>query len=86
MDYGKLLRRALSAVPANGAARREIYAKARVALIQSLRNVSPPISAREITSERLRLEASIREIEHEAAIAKPLPPGPNLAARLPVTT
>lgn len=66
-DYRELLRRAVSALPENnGAARRDVYEKARSALVSQLRAIDPPLPAREITQHQLQLEDCIREVEQEA--------------------
>jgi len=66
-DYKQLLTKAIAALPENnGAQRREVYEKARKALVSQLRSVSPPLAAREITQHRLELEDCIRQVEQEA--------------------
>ena len=48
-DFGGVLRKALEKLPRDsGAARREIYARARIALLKELRAVNPPVHAREM--------------------------------------
>jgi len=69
-NYQKLLSKAVGALPqSNGASRREVYEKARKALVTQLRAISPPLPAREITQHRLELEDCIRHVEHEATEA-----------------
>ena len=69
-DYKELLRRAIEALSENnGAARRQVYEKARAALVAQLRAVNPPLPAREITQHRLKLEDCIRQVEQEATEA-----------------
>ena len=66
-NYQELLNRAVEALPENnGASRREVYEKARKALLAQLRSIEPPLPAREITQHRLELEDCIREVEHKA--------------------
>lgn len=66
-DYRELLRRAVDALPENnGAARRQVYEKARSALVAQLRAINPPLPAREITQHRLQLEDCIRQVEQDA--------------------
>jgi hypothetical protein len=66
-DYRDLLRRAVEALPENnGAARRQVYDKARKALVAQLDAINPPLPAREKTQHRLQLEDCIREVEQEA--------------------
>ncbi len=66
-NYQELLSRAVNALPDNsGASRREIYEKARKALVTQLRAISPPLPAREITRHRLELEDCIRQVEYDA--------------------
>ncbi len=65
-NYQELLSKAVNALPENnGASRREVYEKARKALVTQLRAISPPLPAREITQHRLELEDCIRQVEHE---------------------
>ncbi|PLX35828.1 MAG: hypothetical protein C0606_17170 [Hyphomicrobiales bacterium] len=69
-DYYAILKKAISALPKNtGEARRAVYEKARKALVSQLQNYNPPLSASEITAQRLTLEESIRKVEAEAARA-----------------
>lgn len=69
-NYQELLSRAVRALPENnGASRREVYEKARKALVTQLRAIDPPLPAREITQHRLELEDCIREVEHKATEA-----------------
>ncbi len=69
-NYQELLSRAVGALPENnGASRREVYEKARKALVTQLRAIDPPLPAREITQHRLELEDCIREVEHKATEA-----------------
>ena len=63
-DYSELLGRAIAAAT-SGAERHEIYARARTALVQRLREA--PISPNDITRERLSLEEAIRTLETAAA-------------------
>lgn len=66
-DYRDLLRRAVEALPENnGAARRQVYEKARKALYAQLRAIEPALPSREITQHRLHLEDCIREVEQQA--------------------
>ncbi len=69
-DYRELLRRAVEALPENnGASRRQVYEKARSALVAQLRAINPPLPAREITQHRLQLEDCIRQVEQGATDA-----------------
>ena len=71
-DYQPLLARAIGALERNsGDARRAIYDRARQALLNQLRAVSPPLAETDITRERLALEDAIRKIETQAAQANP---------------
>ncbi len=70
-EYYALLARAISRLQANSeVTRREIYVKARNALIQQLKAISPPLSAAEISRQRLELEEAIRKIERELLAAQ----------------
>lgn len=89
-DYYSVLKKTVGALPQNtGAARREIYQRARKAIVAQLKAYDPPLSPSEITTEQLRLEEAIRKIEAEAARAtlgvgaapvSPTPPRPAPAA------
>jgi hypothetical protein len=67
-DYYAILKNAIGALPeSSGEARRAVYEKARRAVVDQLKSFDPPLSATEITQERLRLEDCIRRVEAEAA-------------------
>lgn len=69
-DYRELLRKAVEALPENnGASRRQVYEKARSALVAQLRAINPPLPARDITQHRLQLEDCIRQVEQQATDA-----------------
>src|SRR6188508_2287999 len=65
-DYYPLIARAVSGLDKNtGENRRALYARARVALVNQLRGVTPALSESDITRERLALEEAIRKVEAE---------------------
>ena len=65
-DYRDMLRRAIDELPEiNGNSRRRVYDKARDALRKQLDTIVPELTSREKTSHRLRLEESIRDVEHD---------------------
>jgi hypothetical protein len=67
-DYHTLISRAVEGLEQNtGENRRVLYERARVALVNQLRGVDPPLEEADITRERLALEESIRKVEAEAA-------------------
>jgi hypothetical protein len=67
-DYYAILKRAIGALPEpTGEARRAVYEKARTALVAQLKSFDPPLSASDITQQRLQLEDAIRKVESEAA-------------------
>ena len=69
-EYYALLARAVAALRRNDeASRREIYVKARSALIKQLKAIAPPLPAAEISKQRLALEEGIRRVEKEAVEA-----------------
>ena len=69
-QYYALLARAVGALERNDeSTRREIYVKARSALIRQLKAITPPLPPAEISKQRLSLEEAIRRIEKEAAEA-----------------
>jgi hypothetical protein len=66
-DYYPLVTRIVAGLDNNtGESRRALYGRARVALCEQLRGVSPPLTDSEITRERLSLEAAIRRFEADA--------------------
>ncbi len=69
-EYYALLARAVGALQRNDeSARREIYVKARSALIRQLKAITPPLPPAEISKQRLALEEAIRRVERETAEA-----------------
>jgi hypothetical protein len=66
-DYTPLIARAVDGLEHNtGENRRELYERARKALLAQLRGVDPPLDESEITRERLALEDAIRAVETDA--------------------
>lgn len=51
-----------------------VYDKARMALAEHLRDLKPPLPAREVARRRLELEASIEIIEQESLKMHPSVP------------
>src|SRR6516164_8516781 len=67
-DYYPLISRAVAGVePNTGENRRSLYKRARNALLDQLRSVTPPLSETDITRERLALDEAIRKIESDVA-------------------
>jgi hypothetical protein len=67
-DYTPLIARAVEGLERNtGENRRELYERARKALLAQLRGIEPPLDESEITQERLALEEAIRNVETDAA-------------------
>ena len=68
-DYYPLVAKAVAGLEKNtGEGRRALYERARTALVAQLRGMNdPPLTAAEITRERLALEEAIRKVEAEAA-------------------
>ncbi len=93
-DYYTVLKRAVTALPENsGELRRDVYEKARKAIIRQLEGFEPPLSPSEITRQRLALEECIRRVEAEAArealglgTATAAPPSPLEPAPSPAET
>jgi len=78
-DYQPLLARAVAALdPNTGEGRRGIYDRARQALLNQLRAITPPLADSDITRERLALEEAIRKIETESAQKNPHPVRPSI--------
>ena len=72
-DYYTLLKRAISKVPPTKEARRDVYEKARTALLNQLRGLEKPLSEAKITRQRLSLEEAIRQVEADALAEPPRP-------------
>jgi hypothetical protein len=69
-DYYPLISRAVAGLEkSTGENRRALYERARKALVDQLRGVSPALSETDITRERLALEEAIRKVETESARA-----------------
>jgi hypothetical protein len=67
-DYQPLLMRALSGLERSTLeGRRSVYERARHALVNQLRTVTPPLAEADITRERLALEEAIRRVEAQVA-------------------
>jgi len=67
-DYYPLISRAVAGLERNtGENRRSLYERARNALLDQLRNVTPALSESDITRERLALEEAIRKVEADVA-------------------
>jgi hypothetical protein len=91
-DYYPLLKRAVDGLEkSTGEARRSLYERARNALVDQLRGMTPPLNEAEITRERLALEEAVRKVEAEAArrlrepppAAPPAPPQPEAPRQRP---
>ena len=66
-DYTPLIARAVEGLERNtGENRRELYERARKALLAQLRGIDPPLDETEITRERLALEEAIRAVETDS--------------------
>jgi hypothetical protein len=68
-DFYPLISNAVAALApdAPGESRRVLYERARAALLAQLRTITPPLTAAEITGERLALEEAVRRVEQEAS-------------------
>jgi len=65
-DYFPLIARAISKLKNNtGEARREVYDRARAALLSQLRAADPPYTRLEVARERVALEEAIRKREFD---------------------
>ncbi|MEW5424344.1 hypothetical protein [Amorphus sp. 3PC139-8] len=75
-DFHTVLKRAIAALPdQSGPSRRAVYDKARKALLKQLQGLDPPLSAQEVTQQRLALEDAIRKVEADVARAARSPAG-----------
>ncbi|WP_420391373.1 hypothetical protein [Acuticoccus sp.] len=69
-DFYSVLQKAVQALPdGSGPQRRQVYEKARKALLKQLQSFDPPLSSADVTAQRLALEDAIRKIENEIARA-----------------
>lgn len=76
-DFHTVLKRAIAALPdQSGPSRRAVYDKARKALLKQLQGLDPPLSAQEVTQQRLALEDAIRKVEADVARAARAPAAP----------
>ncbi len=76
-DYYPLIAKAVAGLDKNSSEiRRQLYDRARAALVGQLRSVDPPLNESDITRERLALEEAIRKVETEASKRKPEPEEP----------
>lgn len=67
-DYYPLISRAVAGLEkSTGESRRQLYERARTALVNQLRGMEPPLPESEITKHRLGLEEAIRKIEADIA-------------------
>jgi hypothetical protein len=67
-DYYSLIAREVAALDTNtGDTRGAFYERARAALVEQLRAVTPTLDESEVTRERLSLEDAIRRVEREVA-------------------
>jgi len=67
-EYYPLIGKAVAGLEQNtGEVRRQLYERARTALVDQLRKMNPPLTESEITRERLALEEAIRKVGAEAA-------------------
>ncbi len=69
-DYVNILSRAVSE-KTSYEDRRNVYERARQALVVQLRKADPPLAESDITKQRLALENAIRDVETKAAGGKP---------------
>ena len=67
-DYYPLITKAVAGLVSDASreSRRDIYERARAALLGQLRTINPPFTEAEITRERLALEEAIRRAEGDA--------------------
>lgn len=80
-EYYPLILRAVAGLERNtGGARGALYERARMVLVENLRDVKPPLSESDITRERLALEAAIRKVEVESAHDNMIEPEESLSA------
>jgi hypothetical protein len=82
-DYHSLIAREVAALDTNtGDTRCAFYERARAALVEQLRAVTPTLDESEVTRERLSLEAAIRRVEREVA-RESRPPSKSIGVEAP---
>jgi hypothetical protein len=82
-DYYPLITRAVAGLEkSTGEGRRGLYERARNALVEQLRSVTPALSESDITRERLALEEAIRKVEAEAVRQMRTEPAERRSARV----
>ena len=78
-DYYSILAKAVDALdPNTGAARRQLYERARAAMIAKLERAMPPFHGSEVAAAKVALESAIAKVEAEA-VRRPNPKAPSAA-------
>ena len=85
-DYFPMISRAVARLAKNTSENRQaLYGRARVALLEQLRAITPPLSNTQLMHEQADLENAIRRVEsqHAPALAPTVPSGVTPIAPLP---
>jgi len=69
-DYFQTVSLAIARLAKNDSeSRQALYGRARVALVEQLREINPPLSDTQLISEQIDLETAIRKVESQHAAA-----------------
>jgi hypothetical protein len=83
-DYFPLVSQAVARLTKNDSeSRRALYGRARLALVEQLREITPPLSDTQLLREQIDLENAIRKVESQHAAPSNVNPGivaPNVKA------
>lgn len=85
-DFQSLLAKAVANLPEHGtpALRQAIYERARIALVNQLRRMNPPLSEADVAREENALQAAAQRLEHDIANGVDIgAAAPSQAARVP---
>jgi hypothetical protein len=72
-DYYSILAKAVDALdPNTGGARRQLYDRARAAMIAKIERAMPPFDGADVAAAKVALESAIAKVEAEA-VRRPMP-------------
>ena len=80
-DYCSILAKAVDALdPNTGAARRELYDRARAAMFTNIERAMPPFDGADVAAAKVALESAIAKVEAEA-VRRSMPKAPSAPDR-----